>query len=352
MSDEHPLKAVPGGFRLCLGAASAATALACSSPAESVDRPASPAPEPARTVTSLGRLHPGEGVVDLAGPPGERLDALEVAEGDEVESGQLLGRLGPFAQLEAEVAVARAALRDAQLEVKRVRELRPLEVSSLEAEVRALSAEAELRESELERKRSLIDGGVASESDLELEVSRAERARQTLRRAELELEHARLGRALEIPEAEAALASAESRLASVRARLAQYQLVAPISGRVLKILTWPGETVGQEPILRLGETGRMYAVAEVDETDVRQVRVGQRATVTSPALPVAIEGTVERISSIIHRNQVFDLDPTARADTRVMEVRVRLDEAELASRFVHHQVRVAIDVSDAAGGSG
>ena len=45
---------------------------------------------------------------------------------------------------------------------------------------------------------------------------------------------------------------------------------------------------------------------------------------------------------MIYKNDVLSVDPTADTDTRIVEVRVRLDSALPATRFVHLQVDVVI----------
>ena len=112
------------------------------------------------------------------------------------------------------------------------------------------------------------------------------------------------------------------------------------------VIVYAGETTGEGPILRLGETGRMFAVAEVYETDARFVREGQRAVVTSPALPQDLHGEVVWRSRLVHKNDVLGIDPAADTDTRVMETRIRIDEADVAAGFVHLQVDVEIDIQD------
>src|SRR5215468_6316536 len=47
----------------------------------------------------------------------------------------------------------------------------------------------------------------------------------------------------------------------------------------------------------------MYTVAEVYETDIGLVHVGQQARVMSPALPQALHGTVELIGKTISKNR-------------------------------------------------
>jgi HlyD family secretion protein len=128
-------------------------------------------------------------------------------------------------------------------------------------------------------------------------------------------------------------ASAELDLAVVR---------APISGRVLDVHAREGERVGADGIAELAQTDAMYAVAEVYETDVQRVRVGQRATVTSAAMPQAVSGTVDRIGLKIGKKDVLSVDPAAKTDARVVEVRIRLDDPTEVAGLTNLEVDVAI----------
>jgi HlyD family secretion protein len=86
----------------------------------------------------------------------------------------------------------------------------------------------------------------------------------------------------------------------------------------------------------------MYAVAEVHATDIRHVHEGQRARFTSAALPEAIDGSVDQVGVMIYKNDVFGEDPRAPQGLRVFEVRVRLDESQLAARFTNLEGQVRI----------
>jgi HlyD family secretion protein len=66
--------------------------------------------------------------------------------------------------------------------------------------------------------------------------------------------------------------------------------------------------------------------------------------VTSKAFPDRLTGRVERVSTMIHKNDVLHIDPTADADARVIEARIRLDDSKLAARYIYLQVDVHIDV--------
>ena len=121
---------------------------------------------------------------------------------------------------------------------------------------------------------------------------------------------------------------------------------APISGQILKIFSRPGEMTGKQTIVQMGDTAHMYALAEVYETDVGLVRVGQPASVTSPVLPQALHGTVELIGRSVTKNVLLDVDPAAAVDRRVVEVKIRLDPTDAAAQLVNLQVDVAIHVDD------
>jgi HlyD family secretion protein len=168
-------------------------------------------------------------------------------------------------------------------------------------------------------------------------------------------------RELELSKAKAELAAAraglvrtrslvgvESAEAHVKAQEAQLELSlirAPIDGEILKVFTYPGERIGNDPILRMGDTADMHVVVEVHETDVGRVRVGQRATITSPALPAPVGGVVEEVGLLIFKNDVLDVDPRAPQDTRVVEVRVKLSDSAAVARFTHLEVSTRIEVS-------
>ena len=84
-------------------------------------------------------------------------------------------------------------------------------------------------------------------------------------------------------------------------------------------------------------------VAEVYETSARHVQIGQRATISSPALGRRLNGKVEQIGQRIFKNDIYGIDPKADSDSRVVEVRIRLDDSELAGRFTWLQVDVSIE---------
>ena len=146
-----------------------------------------------RVISSLGRLEPENGVVRLAGPSGGGLTgavmkSLEVAEGDWVESNQVVARLDSYNLRKAEVARLEAILTNARSEMARQQDL---------------------------AKRSLTSAANLDTAQMNLDIALADLA--------------------------AAKASLE--LAVVR---------SPLRAQVLEIHAYPGERVGPEGIMELG----------------------------------------------------------------------------------------------------
>jgi HlyD family secretion protein len=237
------------------------------------------ATEPAR-VTALGRLEPKDGVIRVAGPsrPSVVIAQLLVDKGDRVEIGQAMATLDTATEDEARVARANVELVNARTELGRTAEL--------------------------------FRQGIAATS-----LRDAAQLRFDVAKAELEAAQAALG------------------MDTVR---------APARGQVIEVHARRGERVGPLGIVEIAQTDRMYAIAEVYETDIGRVRVGQHATMRSPALDPPLTGTVERIGLEVGKLDVLDADPAARTDARVVEVEIRLDDSSRAAPLSNLQVEVAI----------
>jgi HlyD family secretion protein len=133
-------------------------------------------------------------------------------------------------------------------------------------------------------------------------------------------------------------------VARAKAELALAVVRSPQDGQVLKIHTRPGELVGNQGIISLGQTQRMVAVAEVYELDVSRIRAGQSATVISKnnAFPEVLHGKVVEVGLEINKKDVLNTDPAAQFDARVVEVKVLLDG--LSSRKVAGLTNLSLQV--------
>jgi len=90
----------------------------------------------------------------------------------------------------------------------------------------------------------------------------------------------------------------------------------------------------------------MYAIAEVYETDVGMVEVGDKAEVISEhgGFTGKLRGTVDHVGLQIKKQDILESDPSANKDARVVEVKVRLDpqDSEKVAKLTNLQVRVKI----------
>jgi HlyD family secretion protein len=130
-----------------------------------------------------------------------------------------------------------------------------------------------------------------------------------------------------------------------KASLEQSLVKAPQSGEVLYIHTRPGEVVSSNGIVEIGQTEQMEAIAEVYQSDVSKVRVGQRVRVSSEAIEGDLTGTVSQIGSQVRRQTIVNTDPSTNIDARIVEVHVQLDRSssQKAAKSTNLQVRVTIE---------
>jgi HlyD family secretion protein len=94
----------------------------------------------------------------------------------------------------------------------------------------------------------------------------------------------------------------------------------------------------------MGETQNMQVIAEVYESDITKVKIGQKATITSSALAQHLSGTVETIGLEIKRQEVINSDPAANIDGKIVEVKISLDResSEIVSGLTNLLVTVTI----------
>ncbi len=149
---------------------------------------------------------------------------------------------------------------------------------------------------------------------------------------------------------QASQAEVENALATVRKAQADLDLAyvrSPVAGQVLKINARPGERIGDDGILELGQTDLMYVVAEVYQTEIDKVRIGQPVTIKSSAFAGELKGAVDQLGLKIGKKNILNDDPAAEQDARVVEVKVRLtpEDSKRVAGLSNLQVEVAIEVS-------
>lgn len=342
-------------------------------------------------VTALGRLEPAGETIELsvANAQDSRVNELYVAEGDRVTAGQLIATLQGLDQKNAELTAAKqnVVVYQAKLAQIKAGEAKQAEIiaqkaniarleaqlrnESIEREAEIADAEAELRNAEINynRYQTLYLDGAVSKADLDDRQELFDRVRARLNRVQarkantvatlqeqITQERAMLDklkevRPVDLAEAQAELDYAVAQVARIESELEDYYVRVPIDGQILKINTLVGEQVDtSQGIVELGRTSQMYAIAEVYETDVGKVKVGQPATIISEhgGFDGKLKGTVDHVGLQIKKQDILESDPAADKDARVVEVKVRLnpEDSEKVAGLTNLQVRVKIDLDD------
>ncbi len=277
-------------------------------------------------------------------------------------------RRGELNAQEATIARLEAELRNAQSEFQRYQMLYQEGAIAAEAlDSRRLAVEtAREKVNEAQATRDRIVGSRAEQINeaqanlnrtISAKLQQIEEARANLNRtisaktkqideAKATLDRIAEVRPVDVRSAQAEIDSAKAAVKQAEANLEKAMVRSPRDAQVLKLHARPGEIVSSEGIAELGDTSQMYAVAEVYESDVSKVRVGQKVRVTSDSLVGDLQGTVEQVGLQVKKQNVINTDPSANIDNRIIEVKVRLDAAssQKAAGFTNLQVKVEVAI--------
>ncbi|MDJ0570595.1 MAG: biotin/lipoyl-binding protein [Pleurocapsa sp. MO_192.B19] len=252
---------------------------------------------------------------------GDRIAQLLVKRGDWVEAGQIVATLASRDRLQAALKEAQEEVTVAQKRLAQVKagaksgeiSAQQAQIIQLEAELRGQIAtqqatinrwrsEVRTAKAEYNRYESLYQDGAISASQrdnkrlvwetahaqLEEALATKNRTITTLEAqiaaAKATLNHIAEVRPVDVETAQAEVERAIAQVKRAETELAQAYVRTPIVGQILKIHTHPGETINEEyGIAELGQTEQMVVVAEVYQTDINKVRLGQ-----TRAIPIVI----------------------------------------------------------------
>ncbi|NMG06489.1 ABC exporter membrane fusion protein [Brasilonema sp. UFV-L1] len=153
-------------------------------------------------------------------------------------------------------------------------------------------------------------------------------------------------RSVDVAAAQAEVNRAIASVKKAEANLRQAFVRSPQKGEIFKIHTRPGELVSDNGIVEIGQNSQMYAVAEVYQSDINKVRLGQRVRLMSDSISGELFGTVDRLDSQVQRQNILNSDPTSNIDSRIVEVHVRLNvpSSQKAAKFSNLQVKAVIEL--------
>lgn len=237
---------------------------------------------------------------ELWGYQGQR-DALGGAEGNSAQYEAAQGQVGA-----AGTRVEIANLQLQKLMAGALEEDRAIaEASVVQAQANVQIAQAQLQQAnaDMENSKSKVLEAQANVQTMEGQLAQAiaqhETALAQVQRAKAEANLVKAGtRAEDLAIAEATVAQAEAALMAAKNAMQAAVLIAPFDGTVGEILVQEGELASPEIVaVRLGDLTRLRVRTEdLNEVDINQVRVGQKAKITVDALPgKTFEGTVSHV---------------------------------------------------------
>ncbi|MGL5832819.1 MAG: HlyD family efflux transporter periplasmic adaptor subunit [Waterburya sp.] len=345
---------------------------------------------PPKQVVALGKLIPKGEVIKLsvANAEDSRVNQILVEEGDLVEKNQVIAVLQGLEnrQRDLEAAEKEVELAQAKLDQVRAGESKQAELAAQQANISRLesqlrneaaerqaaiaSAKAQLRQAQLtyDRNRSLqLQGAVSiqafdqtkegldmAQATLNEKLAQLDNTQQTLKQ-EITQERENLAQLQEIRPVDVRVAEIEVEKAiiavdKIKADLEDTKVKVPISGQILRINTRVGEQVNTEQgIVELGRTNEMYAIAEVYETDIGKVSIGQPAIVSSEygGFTGKLKGTVEHLGLQVGEKQLVESaeDPTQDENSRIVEVKIRInpEDSKKVAGLTNMKVRVEIN---------
>ena len=247
-------------------------------------------------VTASGEIKP-RNYVNIGANAIGRITQILVKEGDRVRKGQLLAKLESI-QPQADVSAQKAALSSAEAEsaaAESALKASDDNLLTLQASVERAKADLEHASLEFQRGKQLFDAKLIAKQDYEQRKTTYDAQRAAVREAETRLTGARSSRG----QAAAQLASAQKRIAQNQAMLARlsdvlekHYSIAPLDGMVTNLPVREGETavtgIQNTPgslIMTIADMSLITAEVKVDENDIVNVKLDQKASITIDAIP-------------------------------------------------------------------
>jgi len=233
-----------------------------------------------QTIVASGRIMTPQRI-SIGSEVTGRVAGIPVAEGQKVTRGDVLIELQSRDE-RAALAQAHAAVAQAEAKLRQVRELGlpASEQSLLQAEAQAVQARRQY-----ERNVELRDKGFVSAAALDDAKRNLDVAESQLRAARLQVK-SNSPAGSDFALAQTALAQARASVGAAQAHLDETVIRAPANGVLIGRSVEPGNVVqpGKE-LMALAPEGETQVVVQIDEKNLAQLRIGQKALGSADAYP-------------------------------------------------------------------
>ncbi|NBO63640.1 MAG: HlyD family secretion protein [Acidobacteria bacterium] len=276
-------------------------------------------------VTSNGEVRPIQ-FINLTAEVSGRVTDVFVKEGDQVITGKPLLRVDPT-QLASSTAIQEAALRASQADVQNAAAaLNAVEnavntsraaLVTAQADLERATAERNNAQIELKRSTDLLEAGITARSSYDTAKLRFDSSTASLNAAKARVEQAEVqlkDAQIRVRQSQAQFNVSQARVSQQKAsleqqsdllrRTTQYASInGVVVGPIVQVGTFAIANFQSTPLLIIADMSVINVEVRVDETDIANVAVGQRAKVKVDALGEReIEGeVVEKAASAVTR---------------------------------------------------
>jgi HlyD family secretion protein len=267
---------------------------------------------------------------------------LMVKEGDRVRRGEVVARIESvqaLADLNAQKASVASAEADSSASEAGLK-VQDDTIRTQQATIERTKSDLELAKINFDRYDQLFKSGVAPKSDYDQRKSAYDSQVAGLREAELRLDQLKSQRSqtlAQITSAQRRVAQVQAGLTRVNDILEKHDVVSPLDGVVTNLPVQIGETVvpgvqnsAASSVMTVADMSLITAEVKVDETDIVNLKIGQKADVTIDAVPDhTFSGHVIEIGNtaiLRSTGQVASSSATSSTEAKDFKVVVALDD--------------------------
>lgn len=244
---------------------------------------------------------------------GQPIEALLADIGDKVTAGQVLARLST-STLELQKAQLKASLESAKAQIAQS-EAQMIDAKSAAAEAQRVA----------DRTAALRKQGAASQAALDQTAAAAVSASVRVSVATQTAEAARAQRAL-----------VEAQMANVDLQLSRTEVKAPFGGEITARNAQLGAIASAQgqPMFTLIRDGALELRADISETDLARIAIGQKVALTLVGSATPVTGTVRLIEPVI--------DPA----TRLGRARITFDDSSTIRSGMYAEAEILVKEAD------
>jgi HlyD family secretion protein len=275
-------------------------------------------------IVARGQIEPASRVHTVSGPADGTLTVIHsllVDQGSKVQVGQVIAMLDGYEIARAALNLAQRNLELAELRLEQVKSgAKSADIAAQTNVVTAKQVEAERLHGAWERRSALYAQNFISRENLDASKAAFDEAASGAAQARDTLKSLTEIRSVDVAVAAAEVEVQKAAVANAEAVMNRRMVRAPEEGTVLSIEGRAGEAITADGILRMANLSKLIVVAQVDESQIRMVKLGMPGTIDGDVLPQPIKASVSRVAHEVFKQATPASDILVGRDAKIVEV--------------------------------